>query len=120
MHELSVAQNIVEIVEQYVPAHERQNVRSVRVRVGDLSGVVRDSLEFCFSAATAGTPLASAHLQTERVAFKLHCDACGEERETEAGLALCPACGSFSTRVIAGNELHVVDIELAEEGVERS
>ncbi len=62
MHELSIAQNIVDIVQQYVPGEAMGDVRFVRVRVGGLSGIVPESLEFSFSAIVAGTPLGSARL----------------------------------------------------------
>ena len=51
MHELGVAQEILDIVRRYVPDTEAARVRDVRVRVGELAGVVADSLEFCFSAS---------------------------------------------------------------------
>ena len=55
MHELSVAQGILDLVQHYVPEGQAPDVRAVTVRVGALSGIVADSLEFCFSAIVAGT-----------------------------------------------------------------
>lgn len=67
MHELGLALNIVDIVQQHVPAIRASDVRDVRVRVGEFAGVLPDSLEFCFSAIVAGTPWQRARLAIEPV-----------------------------------------------------
>ncbi|HUL75159.1 MAG TPA: hydrogenase maturation nickel metallochaperone HypA [Vicinamibacterales bacterium] len=67
MHELGLANNILDIVRQYVPAERACAVRSVRVRVGDLAGVVPDSLAFCFSAIVIDTPYDRASLAIDHV-----------------------------------------------------
>jgi hydrogenase nickel incorporation protein HypA/HybF len=112
MHELSIAQSIVDIVGQYVPRTQFATVKLVRVRVGDLAGVVPDSLSFCFTAVTAGTPMAGALLEIEHVPYTIRCNGCTTESTTEPGLALCPQCGSTDTRIIAGTELQVMTIDV--------
>ena len=67
MHELSVANSILDIVCRHVPAAQGPLVRAVRVCVGDGAGVLPDSLEFCFEAIVAATPYASARLAVDRV-----------------------------------------------------
>ena len=117
MHELSIAQNIVEIVRQYVAADALTGVRSVRLRVGRLSGVVPDSLEFSFSAIVAGTPLESSRLDIEHVPTRCRCVACTKDFEASDFVFLCPVCGGADVEVISGSDLQVVDIELEETGV---
>jgi hydrogenase nickel incorporation protein HypA/HybF len=114
MHELSLAQNIVEIVHQYVPAEEASTVKSVKLKVGELSGVVADSLEFCFSAIIADTPLSGTSLEIEHIPFTLRCKQCSKTFFSELGVVLCPTCGADTTEVIAGTEMQVVEIELRE------
>ncbi len=114
MHELSIAQNIVEIVQQYVPDATLADVRSVRVRVGGLSGIVPESLEFSFSAIVAGTPLGSARLDIERVPAVCRCTDCRVEFEVADFVFVCPGCGGMHTQLISGSDLQVVDIELEE------
>ena len=67
MHELGIAQSIVDIVRAYVPPEKDERVREVRVRVGNDAGVLVESLEFCFDVALAGTPYRSAVLAVDRV-----------------------------------------------------
>ncbi len=119
MHELSIAQGIVDIIGQYVPREQFPTVKLVRVRVGDLAGVVPDSLSFCFTAVTAGTPLAASTLEIDHVPYTIRCTACDSESTTEPGFALCPRCGSADTRIIAGTELQVVTIDVDDQTSER-
>jgi hydrogenase nickel incorporation protein HypA/HybF len=67
VHELGLANSILDIVRQYVPAERAWAVRSVRVRVGDLAGVVPDSLAWCFSAIVSDTPFDKAALTIDHV-----------------------------------------------------
>jgi hydrogenase nickel incorporation protein HypA/HybF len=114
MHELSIAQSIVDIVGQYVPPAEQERVRKITVRIGAMAGVVPDSLEFCFTAVIHHTPLAEAVMEIEHVPFTVSCHSCNSTSETEPGLALCPLCGSVDTKVKSGTELQVVSIDVDE------
>ena len=114
MHELSIAQNILEIVHQHLPPHERPLLRSVRLRIGSQAGIVTDSLRFGWEALTADGPLASSTLEVQTVPFTLRCLACGQTSSPGEGIALCPACGSPRTEVLGGTELQVVELELAD------
>lgn len=115
MHELSIAQSIMEIVQSNVPAGRGNLVRSVRVRIGRVSGVVPESLDFCFTAITHNTPLSGAALDIEAVPFMLHCRVCKKSFEGEMGVVVCPECGGTDTEVLSGFDLQVVSIELDDE-----
>ena len=66
MHELGLAESILDLVREYVPEADAPRVERVTVRIGDNAGVVAESLEFCFQAGVAGTPYANARLAIER------------------------------------------------------
>jgi hydrogenase nickel incorporation protein HypA/HybF len=110
MHELSIAQGILDIIREHVP--DNRPVKIVKLRIGELSGIVPDSLEFCFASITLETPLASARLDIEYLPFILFCSTCNKESRAEPGIAICPECGSSSTRIVSGTELQVVEIEV--------
>ncbi len=112
MHELSIAENIVEIIHQYVEVEKLPLVRSVSVDVGTFSGVVPDSLEFSFQAITAQTPLEKSFLKMNIIPFKILCSKCSKEIENDDGIVLCSECGSLNTKIISGKELHVKEIEV--------
>ena len=112
MHELSIAQNIIEIVRQNVPDNELRDVRAVRVKIGTLAGVVPESLEFSFSVLVAGCPLENSHIEIEHVPFVIQCNSCHRSFPNEHGFVVCPSCGGVDTVVLTGTELQVVEIEL--------
>ena len=114
MHELSIAQSLLEIVRQHVPPAEWGEVRVVRLKIGALAGVVPDSLEFSFTALTAGTPLSGARLDILHVPFVMRCRACSATSSEQLGIAVCPSCGSSDTETISGTELQLTEIELAQ------
>jgi hydrogenase nickel incorporation protein HypA/HybF len=114
MHELSLAQNIVDIIHQYVPDDRTEDVRLVKIKVGPLAGVVPDSLDFCFNAIVSDTPLTRARLDIEETSLQSHCTRCDMVFAVAAASFLCPRCGSGESKVISGAELQVVEIEMAE------
>jgi hydrogenase nickel incorporation protein HypA/HybF len=115
MHELGIARDIVDIVEQYVSVEQMPAVRCVRLKLGNLSGIVPESLAFCFEAIVANTPMSGAGLKILRVPTVADCADCGNSFEVEEPAFLCPACGGLGIKVISGTELQVVDIELEDE-----
>jgi len=116
MHELSLAQNVLEIVQQYVPEGNHAVVKTVKMKVGDLSGVVVESLTFCFEAITSGTSLEGARLDVERVPLRCRCGSCGLESEIHDNIFRCGECGSTGIEIISGRELQVLEIEVDDGG----
>ncbi|MGD0036435.1 MAG: hydrogenase maturation nickel metallochaperone HypA [Bacteroidota bacterium] len=118
MHELSVAQSIVEIIRQHVPEPDWDRVIVVRLKIGAVAGIVPESLEFSFQAITAESLLSHARLEIEFVPFRIHCNTCDTKTENEDGFALCGKCGSTDTKMLSGSELNISEIEIAEPEVE--
>ena len=116
MHELSLAQNVLEIVQQYLPADNAHAVRCVRMKVGELSGVVIDSLDFCFNALASGTPLQGVRLEIEQIPLRARCRKCSNVFRIENTLFRCVACGSTDLEILSGRELQVTEIELDDGG----
>lgn len=113
MHELSIAQNILDIVRQNLPPGENVSVTVVRLSIGAMAGVMPDSLEFCFSAIAEGTPVEGATLEIEHVPLTVQCAACGRESVIAPVLFTCPKCGSTALTILRGRELQVREIEIA-------
>ena len=118
MHELSVAQSIVEIIQQHVPESEWERVSAVRLKIGAVAGIVPESLKFSFHAITADSRLRYATLEIESIPFRIHCTTCDTIGENEIGFALCGSCGSTDTKIISGSELNITEIEVAEPEME--
>ncbi len=108
MHELSIAEAIVEMVSAKAGGRP---VEAVRIRVGRLAGVVTESLEFCFALAATGTPLDGATLEIEQPPGAAHCRSCGQDWELADLILLCP-CGSADVEVTSGRELDVATVRV--------
>jgi len=117
MHELSIAQNIVEIIRQSVPNSNLKDVRGIRLKIGEVSGVVTVSLEFSYQAITSDSELSLSQLLIQKIPFRLKCNSCGKESGNEFGLRICGSCGNSDTEVISGTELQIIEVELTEEEV---
>jgi hydrogenase nickel incorporation protein HypA/HybF len=109
MHELSIAESVVEAV---LERTGDQHVTCVRLSVGRLSGVVPDALTFCFELATAGTALEGAELKIIQLSGRAHCRSCDQDFEKDDLILLCE-CGSADVDVVAGRELSVTSVEVA-------
>ncbi|MGW2050137.1 hydrogenase maturation nickel metallochaperone HypA/HybF [Streptomyces sp. NPDC001858] len=112
MHEMSVALAVIDQVETAAAeAGDVTAVRSVRLQVGELAGVVPDSLAFCFELACAGTLLEGAELVTETVPGRARCTSCAHTWAVGMPPRLtCPACGGTQTDLLAGRELSIVGV----------
>lgn len=111
MHELSIAQEIISIAEQYYSSDENEKVKSIKVKIGKLQNVLPDSLEFCFNALIQNSKMENAKMIIEHIPIKLECKSCTDVSEQEGFLFVCPKCGSSSITIISGNELTVSEIE---------
>ncbi len=113
MHELSIAMSIIDVAEETAEQHGGGKVRSIRVRVGPLSGVVAEALQSAFTLAREGTGLDGAELVIDEVPLVIHCPACAAERTPESPFMLvCPVCGAETPTVVSGRELEVASLEI--------
>jgi hydrogenase nickel incorporation protein HypA/HybF len=112
MHELSIAQSIVDSAREQAAAHGGKRVLRIGVRVGEISGVAVEALEFCFGMTVKDTDLDGAALELERIPVRYRCGACGHEFQPVEFLADCPSCGSAGAAMISGDELGLTFLEL--------
>ena len=113
MHELSVALSIVAGAEEEVSRQGGGRVHTVHLRLGPLSGVVKDALLFSYGLACEGTPLEGSSLVIEEVPLVIYCPGCRAETSPVSLQNLeCVQCGSPADRITQGNELEVAALEL--------
>ncbi len=113
MHEFGIAETIVQTALDAARAHGAARVDVVRVRIGDLSGVVEEALRFAFESIADGTPAGGARLEIERAPVRCYCSSCGVEFATAPLDYQCPACGAISGDVRGGREMDLVSIEVS-------
>ncbi len=116
MHELSIAQSIMEtVLEEAGRQAPSARVSVIGLRIGALSGILPDALEFGFDALKKGTPLAGCRLAMEEVPVTARCRACGRDFEVRELMFACPHCSSSSIDVVQGQELDIAYIEVDDE-----
>ncbi len=112
MHEMSIAQSVIDIVKEEMVKNDANTLRSVRLHIGQLSAVVPDSLRFCFEIITSGTNMEGAVLNMEIMPLMGYCPACNKEFEIKEYTFICPTCGDSKIETISGQELSIVEIEV--------
>jgi hydrogenase nickel incorporation protein HypA/HybF len=109
VHELAIAESVVDTVTRRLPD---ATITCVRLEIGALSGVVADSIRFCFDLATEGTGLAGARLEITEPPARCQCRTCGAGFEPDPPIVLCP-CGSADVAVLGGEELRILSVQVA-------
>ena len=111
MHEMSIAQSVLDIIVQESQSHNVERVLSVALKVGELSAVETESLRFCFELVTKDTVAEGARLDIERVEVTCRCLECGAHFSVEELTFSCPACESSRIEMLTGRELSVESFE---------
>lgn len=113
MHELAIAQSIVDLLEIRAAECNAARVKAVRLKIGEANGIVTDSLVFCFEMLVSlDETLAGARLFIDIVPHRARCSSCERDFAILDFIALCPGCGKWSSEVISGTELQLLDMEI--------
>jgi hydrogenase nickel incorporation protein HypA/HybF len=113
VHEYGIMQSTLNMAIHQAQQAGANRIHGLRLRVGRLSGVVTDALEFAFEALRPGTPAADARLEIETVPAALWCASCQAEFESPEFLCECPTCGGVSGELRHGREMELVSMEIS-------
>ena len=115
MHELSIALSLIEMATEEVERRGDVRVTALHLKLGPLSGVVKDALLFSYEVACNGTPLEGSQLVIEDVPVLIYCWQCqSEQRLDTIQRFCCPLCGTLSSDVVKGRDLEFVAMEIEE------
>lgn len=112
MHEMSIAQSLVDILSEEMTRHNAGALKSVRLHLGRLSAIVPESLSFCFEVITKGSKMEGARLDMEIIPLRGSCKKCLREFEIKDYAFVCPHCESPEIETIAGQDLSIVEMEV--------
>jgi hydrogenase nickel incorporation protein HypA/HybF len=113
MHELSIAMSMVDMASEESARRGGAKISALHLRLGPLSGVVREALLFSWDAACEDTPLAGSKLVIEDAPVVVRCPECRAQRTIESiQMFSCPVCRTPAPEVISGRELEVVALEI--------
>jgi hydrogenase nickel incorporation protein HypA/HybF len=108
MHELAITQSVVTTVSEQLGSAK---VTAVTLEIGLLSGVVADSVRFCFDLCAQGTILEGARLEIIEVPGRGYCRQCQADVEIEDSIPLC-TCGSADLEILSGQQLKITQVEV--------
>jgi hydrogenase nickel incorporation protein HypA/HybF len=112
MHELSITQNVLNIVIEHAQRAGAQKVTVINLVVGELTGFVDDSIQFYFDMLSPETIAAGAKLAIRRIPAEIRCRACGEVFGLHDHSWICPKCSALGGEVLCGRELSIESIEV--------
>jgi hydrogenase nickel incorporation protein HypA/HybF len=113
MHEMSLTEGVVRILEDHAASHGFTKVKTVWLEIGELSQVDPEAMAFCFDAVTRGSPIAAgAVLEIIRVPGEGFCLDCAKTVKLASRVEGCPECGGFGISVTQGGDMRVKELEV--------
>jgi hydrogenase nickel incorporation protein HypA/HybF len=112
MHEMAIAGSVLEALEKEAARFPGKRIAKVGLRIGELAGVDRQALSFCFEALVRETEWEPLELAIEFCPRRHRCDACSQEFVVEQYQVACPLCGSLRTSFRGGDELELAYLEV--------
>ncbi len=112
MHEMSIAQSILDIVLDVARKEGARKVAVIKIQAGAMRGIVPEQLRFCMEFLTRETPAEGARLDVETLPARGLCRQCRTEFEVENFTFVCPKCEGSAIETTAGMELAVKEIEV--------
>jgi hydrogenase nickel incorporation protein HypA/HybF len=112
MHEMSIAESVLQIIEETAHDQGYARVKAVWLEIGQLAGVEKESLRFCFDAVTRDSIAEDARLEIIETAGTAWCMECACSVAVTARYESCPNCGRAQIEVTGGGEMRVKELEV--------
>lgn len=112
MHEMSLMESVLDIVEDEARKAGTTKVKAVKLAIGELSHVEPDAMRFCFEAVTRGSIAEDAVLEIEMVPGRGWCLDCAETVALSERFGACPKCGGHGVQMTGGDDLRVAELEV--------
>jgi hydrogenase nickel incorporation protein HypA/HybF len=113
MHEVSIMAQTLEIALENAYAQDAHKIHRLKMRIGEMSGVVPEALNFAFDVVTEGTIAQGANLEIEIVPVICYCPHCQIEFQPPDLFYECPQCDQLSNKIIAGREIELTSLEVS-------
>jgi hydrogenase nickel incorporation protein HypA/HybF len=112
MHEMSLAEGVLQIIEDSAKEQHFSRVKSVWLEIGQLSSVEPDAMRFCFDAVVRGSLAEGAKLEIVIVDGGGQCMNCGQTVQIAQVHDACPACGGYPVNPTAGTDMRITELEV--------
>ena len=115
MHEVSLAEGVLNVIEDYQRKEGFASVRRVRLEIGRMAEVEIEALRFCFESVVKGRVADGATLEIIEVPGQGWCETCRCSVPMQVRFDSCPECGHFPLQVSGGTEMRVCELEVEQE-----
>ncbi|ADE12650.1 hydrogenase maturation nickel metallochaperone HypA [Sideroxydans lithotrophicus] len=112
MHEMSLAEGVLQIIEDSAKEQSFSRVKTVWLEIGQLAGVEVEAMRFCFDAVVRDSIAQDAKLEIIETPGQAWCLHCAEVVHVQALFDACPKCGSYQVQVTGGNEMRVKELDV--------
>lgn len=112
MHEMSLAEGLLQILQSEAQKQGYQRVKSVWLEIGELSSVEVEAMKFCFDAVMRNSLAEGASLNIIHVAGQAWCMQCSKNVSIKQRYDECPDCGSYQLQVTSGDEMKIKELEV--------
>ena len=112
MHEMSLAEGVLQLIEDSAKTENFSRVKTVWLEIGQLAGVDAEAMKFCFEAVVRDSIAQDARLEIIETPGQAWCLQCAETVQVQALYDACPKCGSHQVQVTGGNEMRVKELDV--------
>ena len=112
MHEMSLAEGVLQLIEDSARQEEFSKVTTVWLEIGQLAGVEVEAMRFCFDAVTQGSLAEGAKLEIIAIPGTAWCMSCSATVTYSEVYSACPQCGTYQIQVTGGTEMRVKELEV--------
>jgi hydrogenase nickel incorporation protein HypA/HybF len=113
MHEVSLLENTLELALSYAQQQGATQIHQLTLRVGQLSGVIPEALQFAFDIVAQGTIAEKAQLLIETIPAICYCQTCQQDFQPTDWIYECPTCHQLCTELLQGRDLELVSLEVS-------
>lgn len=112
MHEMSLAEGVLQIIEDAARTQDFSRVKKVWLEIGQLANVEKEAMRFCFDAVTRDSIAQNADLEFIDTPGQAWCMECSDTVQVQALYDVCPKCGGHQLQVTSGNEMRVKELDV--------
>jgi hydrogenase nickel incorporation protein HypA/HybF len=117
MHELPVTESIIRIAVEEAERHNVTKINEIRLKIGELSGLVPECIQYYFEIASKGTKAEGAFISIIKIPIGMKCCNCDFSGTAEKFIdSRCPVCSSDNMKMISGNEFYIDSMEVEQDG----
>jgi len=112
MHELAITENIIKICSEEAAKNKALKVKKIKILVGELTGLIPETIQYYFDIASEGTKVEGAMLNIIKVPLKIFCNGCKNTSVVKIGAFTCPICNGSDIKILGGNEFLIESMEV--------